>query len=108
MRDYNYDLFLKKKYNRVNWLYKRWMEFREFILPAMKQRMKEGKNPFGWNERLDRGMNVYHDIVDWLGGLPYEVTSEEQLLKFLEPKGFKVIKKESNEYFGTYIFQKIG
>ena len=107
VRDYDYDLFLKKKYNRVNWLYKRWMELSVFIWPAMKKRMKEGKNPFGWNERLDRGMNIYHDIVDWLGGLPYEVTSEEQLLQFLEPKGFKVIKKESNEYFGTYIFQKI-
>lgn len=106
VRDYDYDLFLKKKYNRVNKLYKRWMEFRVFILPAMKKRLREGKNPFGWNERLERGMNVYHDIVDWLGGLPYEVTSEEQLLGFLGPKGFKVIKKESNEYFGTYIFQK--
>ena len=106
VKDYEFDLFLKKKYNRVNWLYKRWMEWSVYIWPMMKVRLKDGKNPFKWNQRLERGMDVYHDIVDWLGGLPYEVTSEEQLLNFLEPKGFKVIKKESNNYFGTYIFQK--
>ena len=29
----------------------------------------------GWNTLCKRGMNIYNDIIDWLGGLPYEVTS---------------------------------
>ena len=34
-----------------------------------------------WNERVSRGMNVYHDILDWSGGLPYEVVSEDEVLR---------------------------
>ena len=103
---YDYDLFLKKKYNRVNSLYKKWMEFRVFILPAMKERMREKKNPFGWNEKRLRGMNVYHDIVDWLGGLPYEVASDIQIQDFFVPKGFTLLEKDMSEACGTYLFVK--
>ena len=52
---YNYDLFVKKKYNRVGWLYKKWMEWNLFIWPEMKKRYREKKNPFGWNEKRGRG-----------------------------------------------------
>lgn len=106
VKDYEYDIFVKKKYNRVNPLYKRWMEWSLYIWPAMKKRMKEGKNPFAWNQRLDRGMTVYHDIVDWLGGLPYEVATEQQTIDFLGARGFTMLAKDSNDWFGTYLFQK--
>lgn len=103
---YDYDLFLKKKYNKIGLLHKKWMEWRCFIIPLMKERFKAGKNPFTWNQKKMRGMNVYHDIVDWLGGLPYEVASDKQVLDFLEPKGFKLMEKDMSEACGTYLFVK--
>ena len=39
------------------------------------------QNPFTWNENKEKGRNVYHDIVDWLGGLPYGVASEDEVLR---------------------------
>ena len=86
VKTYEYDLFIKKKYNRVGPLYKKWMEWNLYIWPAMKYRIKNRKNPFGWNEKRMRGMNVYNDIVDWLGGLPYEVASDKQIEDFFMKK----------------------
>ncbi|MDT8286105.1 MAG: methyltransferase domain-containing protein [Elusimicrobiales bacterium] len=36
----------------------------------------------------DRGMNVYHDAVDWLGGWPYEYASHDEIVALVEPLGF--------------------
>ncbi|KAF0126642.1 MAG: methyltransferase family protein [Elusimicrobia bacterium] len=38
----------------------------------------------------DRGMNIYHDAVDWLGGWPYEYASHEEIVAMVEPLGFRL------------------
>ncbi|MBI3502826.1 MAG: methyltransferase domain-containing protein [Bacteroidetes bacterium] len=38
--------------------------------------------------KKNRGMSVYHDWIDWLGGLPFEVAKPETLKKYFEEKGF--------------------
>jgi 2-polyprenyl-6-hydroxyphenyl methylase/3-demethylubiquinone-9 3-methyltransferase len=38
----------------------------------------------------ERGMNWWRDIEDWLGGLPYEVSSPGEVLGHLRPKGFEL------------------
>jgi len=46
--------------------------------------------PFSdWAERrADRGMSVWHDWVDWVGGLPFEVSRPEEVVRRLRPGGF--------------------
>lgn len=43
------------------------------------------KNPWAINHR---GMNKFHDALDWLGGLPYEVCDPEVLRIWLTEYGF--------------------
>jgi predicted RNA methylase len=38
--------------------------------------------------RTERGMTVWYDAVDWLGGLPYEYASRDSVRRFLEGRGF--------------------
>jgi 2-polyprenyl-6-hydroxyphenyl methylase/3-demethylubiquinone-9 3-methyltransferase len=38
--------------------------------------------------RTERGMTVWYDAVDWLGGLPYEYASREAIARFLGERGF--------------------
>jgi 2-polyprenyl-6-hydroxyphenyl methylase/3-demethylubiquinone-9 3-methyltransferase len=38
--------------------------------------------------RLARGMTLYHDMVDWLGGLPFEVARPEVVFRFCRDRGF--------------------
>src|SRR5437588_6307310 len=83
--NYGEHLALKRSYNRASRLGKRLMAWRE-ILKIMNDRRKMGLNPFKWNEKYDRGMDVYHDIIDWLVGLPYEVASKEEIIAFCEQR----------------------
>jgi 2-polyprenyl-3-methyl-5-hydroxy-6-metoxy-1,4-benzoquinol methylase len=36
----------------------------------------------------NRGMSVWHDWHDWLGGYPFEVARPEQIFRFLRDRGF--------------------
>jgi 2-polyprenyl-3-methyl-5-hydroxy-6-metoxy-1,4-benzoquinol methylase len=43
-----------------------------------------GRSPL----RKERGMEFWHDLVDWLGGYPYEYASVQELVTFVEKLGF--------------------
>ena len=64
------------------------------------------ENPFKWNKKKDRGMTVYHDIVDWLGGLPYEVASPEEIKNFGEKRALSLKLMDPSNACCVYIFQK--
>ena len=72
----------------------------------MLRRLRHFKNPLAWNEKKGRGMNVYHDLVDWLGGLPYEVASEDEVLRYCRNKGFILehIKVTGEGACSIYVF----
>lgn len=40
----------------------------------------------------DRGMNRWYDIIDWVGGFPYEVAAPDELFEFYKKKGFTLSK----------------
>ena len=43
-----------------------------------------------YNQR--RGMSRWHDIVDWVGGYPYEVAKPEEVFNFCRARGFTLTK----------------
>ena len=66
-------------------------EFRLFVA-----RLGQRKSPFPfkyWRERKkDRGMSAWHDLVDWVGGYPFEVAKPEQIFDFYHGRGFELVK----------------
>ncbi len=88
---YTKDLNLKKKYNRSSAWGKRLMVWKS-ILRFMLVRLYHLQNPFAWNQKTERGMNTYHDIIDWLGGLPYEVASADEILQFGRDNQLELIR----------------
>ena len=38
-----------------------------------------------------RGMSWWHDCIDWLGGYPYKSASSEEVIGFLELRGFRLV-----------------
>ena len=40
------------------------------------------------NLRSVRGMSPWHDVVDWVGGYPFEVARPEQIFDFYRDRGF--------------------
>jgi len=37
---------------------------------------------------LERGMSLWHDMIDWLGGYPFEVAKPEAVLRFFGGRGY--------------------
>lgn len=105
--NYERDLALKQRYNEADERGKRKM-VRRHILREMYIRLQRGKNPLAWNETKARGMNVYNDIVDWLGGLPYEVASEQETVAFARERGFEplFVDPRSERTCALYVFER--
>lgn len=53
-------------------------------VPRYAVRLARGRHPF----RVERGMSVWYDSVDWLGGLPYEAASVAEVTEMLGKGGF--------------------
>jgi len=103
---YEKDLAIKKEYNNSTDEGKKKIE-KKWIRKVMLKRLLRFKNPYAWNTKKERGMSVYTDIVDWLGGLPYEVASLEQIKDFCSSKGgLKLLKTDDSEACLNYLFQK--
>lgn len=50
------------------------------------------KNPFESSEnKIDRGMSFWTDLVDWVGGYPFEVAKPEEIFRFYKGKGFQLL-----------------
>jgi len=42
-----------------------------------------------------RGMNRWYDIIDWVGGFPYEVATVDEIFEFYKARGFTLSKIKS-------------
>jgi SAM-dependent methyltransferase len=94
----SYWVEIKKRYNRGNWIVKKQLELWyiwEFMLgkkpsaiPAFIQRTREYKK--------NRGMNLFTDIVDWLGGWPFEYASVSQVRSFVEEELNLILVKSTD------------
>jgi 2-polyprenyl-3-methyl-5-hydroxy-6-metoxy-1,4-benzoquinol methylase len=43
-----------------------------------------------WTADRSRGMSRWHDLVDWVGGYPFEVARPEEVFAFLRERGFRL------------------
>jgi len=64
------------------------------------------RNPFN----KERGMSYYYDIVDWVGGYPYEYASPAEVIKFFEQRNFKLLKLIKTQGFtgcNEFVFERV-
>lgn len=73
--------------------------------------MLHGQNPRRFLQQYvkNRGMSYFRDVEDWLGGLPYEYASVDEVSSFLAPKGFDLIRVNHAASHGCneFVFQKL-
>ncbi len=65
-----------------------------FIVLAVKagQGITTLQPPKKWFEYSnDRGMNIWSDVVDWIGGYPFETATSEEIITFFQKKDFILI-----------------
>ncbi len=57
-----------------------------------------------------RGMNAWHDLVDWVGGYPFEAATPAEVVAFVEPRGFQSVRSETFTSFAavnTFVFSRL-
>ena len=90
---------IKRLYNRSP----RWLRFMLTFLAgtyfesrsALGRALRlENPLPFkAWSERRrTRGMSVWHDLVDWVGGYPFEVAKPEEVFAFFRDRGLTLME----------------
>jgi 2-polyprenyl-6-hydroxyphenyl methylase/3-demethylubiquinone-9 3-methyltransferase len=60
-----------------------------FVGSSLASDVWRRRNPFRrYLQPTGRGMSVFYDWFDWLGGLPFEVAKPEAILRFYRDRGF--------------------
>ncbi len=54
--------------------------------------------------RLDRGMSVWYDLIDWLGGYPFEVATPIAVTTFCTERGFRLSHSVTTRRLGCNQF----
>jgi 2-polyprenyl-6-hydroxyphenyl methylase/3-demethylubiquinone-9 3-methyltransferase len=79
------------------------------------QRLLSGKNPLPWvawrEKKQARGMSEWYDLVDWVGGYPFEVAKPEEIFEFYKSRGFqleRLVTKRGGQGCCEYVFRKVG
>lgn len=45
--------------------------------------------------KKDRGMSPWYNLVDWIGGYPFEVAKPEEIFEFYKSHGFELVKMKT-------------
>lgn len=82
-------------------------------LVACSLRLVSGRNPVGplttWaSETHGRGMHGWYDLVDWVGGWPFEVARPEEVFRFLRDRKFVLQELTTSPGHGCneFVFQR--
>ena len=79
---------LKRFYNRVDWIQKPLLVLHAPFFVGLRWIVRVAKG-----KREDaRGMSLWYDMIDWLGGWPFEVSLPGQVLEFSKKAGFRALR----------------
>lgn len=87
--------WIKKTYNDTNKIIKFilviYTLFRQWSISFIKDFFKTGNPLYSWNcYSKNRGMSAWYDLIDWVGGYPFEVAKPEQVFNFFKEQGFNL------------------
>lgn len=70
-----------------------WLPTELKLLASSVVRLKPKSYIDSWTQyRRNRGMTKWRDIIDWVGGYPYEVSTPDEVFDFCRARGFLLTK----------------
>lgn len=76
------------------------------LLLASLLRLRPQRYLRTWTEKRYRGMSRWHDMVDWVGGYPFETAKPEDVLVFCRDRGFDLVGLITNSGQNQFVFQR--
>jgi 2-polyprenyl-6-hydroxyphenyl methylase/3-demethylubiquinone-9 3-methyltransferase len=80
--------------------------------PTMIRDLFAGRPLYTWrnySRQTLRGMSPWRDVVDWVGGLPFEVATPEQVFRFYRDRGFQLEELSTcagGHGFNEFVFRR--
>jgi 2-polyprenyl-3-methyl-5-hydroxy-6-metoxy-1,4-benzoquinol methylase len=68
------------------------------LIPAWLVRARRGRLV------KNRGMSVWRDFLDWIGGYPFEVARPEDIFRYFRDKGFTLLEMKTTRRMGCNEF----
>jgi len=73
--------------------------------PTILRDLLKGRPLVSWHSYSSaRGMSAQHDLIDWVGGYPFEVASPDQVIDFFAARGFTVRSIQTRDGIGCNEF----
>jgi len=97
---------VKRFYNNSSWLVKKALEL-GYISYNVAKLLIRMKNPFRIMREYERkrGMSWTVDLIDWLGGYPYEHARPDEVFSFYREKfGMELVALKTTQYIGCNQF----
>ena len=85
---------MKRWYNHYKWLRPVLLAFGLIVMwaPRCTLDLCRGRPFRTWRDYArERGMHPWHDLVDWMGGNPFEVATPDQLFDFFSARGYQLV-----------------
>jgi 2-polyprenyl-6-hydroxyphenyl methylase/3-demethylubiquinone-9 3-methyltransferase len=111
-------LHIKKMYNRLPGplkvpfavLVSAPQELKDFVRLSLSKGPRAYFRLWGEEHNARRGMNRWYDIIDWVGGYPYEVATPDQLFEFYKARGYMLTKMNCGGVglgCNQFVFQRV-
>jgi 2-polyprenyl-3-methyl-5-hydroxy-6-metoxy-1,4-benzoquinol methylase len=110
---YNYQPFASKYFLYVKKIYNKYPISRPVLIlihslyPTLPSMLLKAIQ----NRKYPRGMSVWIDLIDWLGGYPFEVSTPQEIFEYYKSCGYHLTKlKTVGGRLGCneYVFQRNG
>lgn len=98
--------WIKRVYNLSPKIVKKIMIYVFFVIIYIAKFLTTFRNPL----KKRRGMNFYYDVIDWIGGYPYEYATPKEIIDFFEDNGFaleRFIETQGMTGCNEYVFNKL-
>jgi 2-polyprenyl-3-methyl-5-hydroxy-6-metoxy-1,4-benzoquinol methylase len=81
-----------------------WIWWRPMLTDVIRLQPFKTWNAYG----KGRGMTPWRDLVDWVGGYPFEVATVDQLFSYLQARGYDLFRLRSTTSLGCHemVFKK--
>lgn len=106
-------LYVKRLYNRFRFLRPLLLVFsfiklqwRGWLLGLWRRRSFSPARSYPGD---NRGMSLWRDTVDWVGGYPFEVSTPDEVIDRLHRSGFQLVKLKTRQGTGNneFVFKKL-
>jgi 2-polyprenyl-3-methyl-5-hydroxy-6-metoxy-1,4-benzoquinol methylase len=87
------------------------LELKQILVHLLRRQPREYIRRWRSAAYYERGMSYWHDIVDWIGGYPFEVAAPEEVFDFCRERGFALRRLRTaggSHGLNEFVLERVG